>query len=179
MSEESKVGEGGIVECGTVRDLLPLRATGALDSGPAAAVEVHLHSCDECAGEALFVQSLGVARPEPPADLVRAVMARLPGQGAAAIRERAVSTRARQAGHTWRRAVNAWPLAAAASIILALGVGTMWMDRSGPSGAALLATLMEDSGLPGADEWMVAGAPVWDALPDDVLLVLLEEDSDV
>ena len=181
MSEDPRNREDGTVECGTVRDLLPLRVAGALDSGPSAAVEAHLLSCGDCADEALFVQSLGAARPEPPTDLARAVMARLPGT--AAIRELAASagapTRARQDGRTWRRAVGAWPLAAAASLILALGVGSMWMDRAAPSGAALLATLMEDSGLPGSDEWMVAGAPVWDALPDDVLLVLLEEDSDV
>ncbi|MEX2530373.1 MAG: zf-HC2 domain-containing protein [Gemmatimonadota bacterium] len=173
MSEQPRNGQGGIAECGSVRDLLPLRAAGALDSGSSAAVETHLLACEDCADEARFVQSLAVARPEPPADLVRSVLARLPEKESAGSRDWADGI-----GRAWRRAADAWPLAMAASFILALGVGTMWMDRTSPSGAALVATMMEDEGRPGTDEWMVAGAPVWDALPDDVLLVLLEEEPD-
>lgn len=182
MSEQPRNGQDGIAECGSVRDLLPLGVAGALDAGSSAAVETHLLSCEDCADEALFVRSLAAARPEPPADLVRSVLARLPELESAGGRNRALSSGAWDGtggvGSAWWRVVDAWPLAMAASFILALGVGTMWIDRPSPSGAALVATMMEDEGRPGADEWMVAGAPVWDALPDDVLLVLLEEEPD-
>ena len=144
--------------CGWVRDLLPLRRSGAGDAR-FAAVEAHLAECADCRVEAEFVDRLRQARPEPPAGLVEATLKRY------AERPRGSARKLRWGG----------PLGvSAAAAVAALGLGLFAMTRSATDPLWSLALDSEPAAWYG-EEWLVAGGPVPEALSDDQLLLLLEE----
>lgn len=120
----------------------------------------HLASCSECARDVALMARLARARPDPSPDLLSAIVGL-----------------ARQT-----RLPTGWPsgtVAAAAVLLLSLGVGLISHYADPPRPAGSLDALVTDVG-PEAwedDEWYVAGAPVLEALPDQMLLALLEEET--
>ncbi|TVR63830.1 MAG: hypothetical protein EA422_08255 [Gemmatimonadales bacterium] len=140
-------------------------------------LEEHVSRCDSCRAEAVFLERLLSSRREAPAGLAAAVMARL--------EDATVSMPSRvpdapgsipNRPHLPPRRFGGWAVSVAAVLVLALGIGTFWMAESNVAGDLFLSAFLEDGDEPGnQDEWMVAGAPVLDALPDEVLLALVTE----
>jgi len=150
-------------DCASVRDLLPIQVLGELAPGDDLRVESHLAACGECREEQTFVRRLVLARVEPPRELLSSILA--------AVDEAA---RPMPTVAPIRRSVT-WALPAAAAIVLALGIGTIW---NGPSADQSEWNLALESDVTMAwfgDEWMVAGAPMLAALPDEVLRSLIAE----
>jgi len=160
-SDAGPVGEP--MDCGPVRDLLPIQVLGELAPGDDLRVESHLSMCSECREERDFVRRLGLARVEPPLELVSAIMA--------AVDESARST---PTVVPIRRSAL-WALPAAAAIVLALGVGTIWNSPETRPSEWTLALESDVTMAWFGNEWMVAGEPILDALPDDVLRSLIQE----
>jgi len=154
---------GEQMDCASVRDLLPIQVLGELAPGDDLLVESHLATCGECREERAFVRRLVLARVEPPLELVSSILA-------------AVEEAARPAPTlvSNRRSVL-WGLPAAAVIVLAFGIGTIWNGPSSdPSGWSL--ALESDIAMAWfGNEWMVAGEPMLEALPDEVLRTLIVE----
>ncbi len=144
-------------ECGQTRDLLPLWSAGSGDPH-LRGVEAHLASCADCRAEAELVQRLRTARPEPPAGLARDILDRHAEARRAVRRSR------------WGAPVGL----SAAAVAAALAVGLFASARIGTDPVWDLALDPEPSAWYG-EEWLIAGGPVPDALPDDVLQLLLQE----
>lgn len=158
-------GFGGADACADVRDVLPLRATEVWDDEWTAPVEVHLAECEACRSEAEFVKRIRVARPEPPVDLVDAVV------------ERFEADRASEHGSArwrWRWTASSVGLSAAAAAVLALGIG-LFADRETVADPVWELALEPEAPSWYGDEWLVAGGPVPEALSDEVLLMLAQE----
>jgi hypothetical protein len=144
--------------CGWVRDLLPLRSSGAGDPR-FVAVEEHVTGCPECRAEAEFVDRIRRARPEPPSGLVEATLKRC------AERPREATRKLR-----WGGPVGV----SAAAVVAALGLGLFAITRPPADPRWGLALDSEPAAWYG-EEWIIAGGPVPEALSDDQLLLLLEE----
>jgi hypothetical protein len=165
------------VSCAEVRDRIPLSEAGVLQASERDELSRHLQQCEECAAEARFLAGLAAARPVPPADLKEGVMGRL----AALEREpSAVPLPHRKSPFSGRNRLHpltSWGTPAAAAVAVALGLGVVWSlasgNGNGQNGAGLLLSIPEEEMQ--LEEWMVAGAPVLDALPDDMLFSLLLE----
>ena len=104
-----------------IKDLLPLYALGGLDDESAAAVERHLpEPCDECAAElrkwyeVVGLLPLGVTPAGSGAVVKRRLMARVR-------QELGATVVPLQPPPRWRPAWMAWPLAAAAVVLLVIG----------------------------------------------------------
>jgi predicted anti-sigma-YlaC factor YlaD len=144
--------------CGRIRDLLPLHLLADDASGRLPEVEGHLARCEECRGEARFVTRLLAVRPEPPASLLPAIL-----------------DRARRPSGVRQARIGPWLLRAAAIAVLALGATAIW-QREGATDAVWALALESQPEVDWyGDEWMVAGEPLLEALPDDVLMILVEE----
>ncbi len=145
-------------ECARTRDLLPLHVSGAATSGEVAELVKHLATCAECRDEARLVERLQLARPEPPDSLAPSIIE--------------ASRRPRRP----ERTIVPWLLRAAAIAILAVGIGVLWRDDA-PAPEPVWTVALESQ--PMVDwyghDWMVAGEPLLDALPDDLLAQLMEE----
>jgi hypothetical protein len=124
------------------------------------ALRSHLASCSRCAGEAAFMVRVARARPEPPAGLVPAILG-------------AVGRVSPMAG--WWSGT----MAAAAVLVLALGVGLVSQQVDSAEAWGAVEDFVMDAPVEdwGEDEWYVAGAPVLEALPDQMLLALLQEET--
>lgn len=146
------------LECGTIREQLPLLFAAALSADAAAAVKVHCTTCEECAAEAELVSTLFATRPQAPAGLVASVMGAV----------RADSARPSTPSRPW------WGLAAAAVAALALGIG---MDSGSAPRVDVPAFAYETSedAVWLSDDGLVAGAPSWETLSDETLAELLED----
>lgn len=173
MSDERLVGGTGETDrsefdCGRVLDLLPLWTYASLTGAEVGSVERHLEGCDACRGEVEFLEIVRRARPEPPAGFAEGV------------RRRLAEERARPVPATpGRRIAVGWGFAAAAAAaaVAAVGLGILPLDGVRSEREALLATLVESEDAADAEEWMIAGAPAWEALPDEVLVGLVSEDE--
>lgn len=176
---------GESLSCAQVRELLPGFGATTARRGEREAVNRHLSACRACAEEARFVARIRSVKPDPPPGMVEQVMRRLresrpamAGASGGTPTWRPHGTSASEVagpGQGWT--ATSWSLAAAAVLVLALGVGVVWSEDQSPVGEGLIASLVtEDDPGPG-EEWLVAGAPVWDALPDEVLQTLLEDDE--
>jgi hypothetical protein len=118
----------------------------------------HLATCADCAREAAFMARLAGARPEPPSELLPAILAR--------------ARRAPAPSGWWSGS-----MAAAAVLVLSLGVGLISHQADPSPSFSPLDVLVMNEGLADweDDEWYVAGAPVLEALPEQMLLALLQE----
>jgi len=157
--EQNENGEGA---CARVRELLPLEPSGALSSSELQEVAEHLAECDACREEAALLALLRRVRPASPDILVPLILKK-------------VEAAARQ-----RRQRKAWGLRAAAAVILALGVGAFWNSRSASMGDDMWSMALHEDQVAmswSGGEWISAGQPLWDELPDEVLLALLGDEG--
>ncbi len=173
---ENDQGSPDVSGCSEALDLLPLRAQNALEAREGRALQRHLSRCSDCAAEVAFLEEVVRARPEPPQGLKVAVLGRL------RVDESGI-TEATPAG--WgalvsavrgsQRRVAGWGLSVAAMVVLALGIGILWSDGPTTEADGLITSVLLAAQEDEAEEWMVAGAPVLDGLPDEVLLSLMTE----
>jgi anti-sigma factor RsiW len=169
---------------GTVRDLLPEYAHGALERDEAARVAAHLADCAICREELALLEQIrdGLTRGAPQID-VAAIVRALPSSVLA------VGETPRLRVLTPRRWVNrhVWQYAAAAGLILAAGSGIVW--KFAPEGqparladsSQVAATPAVDatptSGSMGADDGITFGGGLSDLSVDDLQLLLGQMDS--
>lgn len=145
--------------CGEVRDLLPLLYAEASSSEPFLDLDDHLLNCAGCHEEAVFLARVAQARPRPPAGLSNRIVAEVE------------ASQIRGAGEPKRRLAG-WMTSVAALLVLSLGVGLYWSGAAAPDLDFVLTSFLDADEVE-HDEWMVAGAPVLDALPDEVLRELM------
>lgn len=154
--------------CSEARERLPDHVTGRLSDEELRRSDDHLRACSGCAAEAELLEALLGSRAEPPPGLASRIRGavlhdRTPGGAAPG------DAPSRGPGRGW--------LAAAAGLVLALGLGLLWQEVvPGPAEGPLARVALD----PVPETWMddeavVAGAPVLDDLDDDALLALLEE----
>jgi hypothetical protein len=194
MKMNEGTGRGGGMTphpCAEVVEILPLwvrepaRAGFALEgidrTVSSAGLAAHLEGCLACADEARFLQSLDEARPEPPPALAARIVAR-------ALSEEAVLgtdlprrlDRVAASRFAFRRpapGLRGWtsPAAAAAVLVLAVGIGLVSRGVSTPTEDGFLAYMEETAdGWWGAD-WFVAGAPYLEGVSDETLAILAAE----
>jgi hypothetical protein len=146
-----------MMECTEALERLSLRPD--VDGTADPVLARHLAICPPCADEAAFMARVARVRAEPPAGMVEAILARTGG---------------RYPGFGW------WSssVAAAAVLILALGAGLISQQLPSADGPFPFETfLAQDLDEWEGDDWYVAGAPVLEGLPDQMLLALLQEES--
>jgi anti-sigma factor RsiW len=153
------------IDCASARDLLPLMGTESIPAAHSRNVQAHLDTCGNCADEARFIQKLVGSREEPPSRLLPSIMAEL---------ERRDEFEPAIILPTGRRKLT-WALPAAAAVVLALGIGNLWNNQPSTEQYSSLGFEPEVSMAWYGNDWMVAGQPVFEALPDDVLRSLIEE----
>ncbi len=130
-------------------------ADGAADPG----VARHLAECLPCSRAAAFMARVAGARPQPPPGMVEAILSRAGGR--------------HPASGWWSSSV-----AAAAVLVLAMGAGLVSRQLPAPDGPFPFETfLAQDPDAWDEDDWYVAGAPVLEGLPDQMLLALLQEET--
>lgn len=148
------------MDCTEVLERLSLRPGLFREGLRDGALRSHLASCSRCTEAAAFMARVARGRPEPPAGLLPAILE--------------AADRVTPTPGWWSGSV-----AAAAVLLLALGVGLVSQQAdpreawSPVEGFAMDAPAAEW----GEDEWYVAGAPVLEALPDQMLLALVQEDA--
>lgn len=163
------------MDTGEIRDLLPDWVGGRLESSRARMVERAVADDADLRAEAELLRSLAAGRSPVPEGLGARITARVLG-------ERRFSPAGAPTGRVtlpwlrWR--APAWAVAAAAMLILALGIAVA-VDRAGPGSVPAsdpLTVALESAPSPWvADDGTVAGAPVLDGLSDEALATLLEE----
>jgi hypothetical protein len=163
FDEDGARGTG--IDCASARDLLPLMGTESMPAAHSQDLQGHLDTCGECADEARFLQKLVAGRVEPPSRLLPSIMAEL---------DRREDSETAVILPTARRNLT-WALPAAAAVILALGIGNLWNDQPSPEPYASIGFEPEVSMAWYGNSWMVAGQPMFEALPDEVLRSLIEE----
>jgi anti-sigma factor RsiW len=158
--------------CAELRDHLPDLLLGALDPGTKGEVEAHLSACPECREELELLEAVLRARPEVPAGLEATIQARVQAEFGTDDQKVAGSIRPR---------IPTSALPAAAVVILSLGVALIWNQMTTPGTEVEqepIQVVLAEEPLPEAylwDDGIVAGAPVFDGLTEEDLLVLLEE----
>jgi hypothetical protein len=174
-------------DCEMIREWLPEMEAGTLSAEDAETVQGHLGSCAECRKELELIGFLreGMAKAEGAADLPPGLEARIKAR----IREDlAVEQLGPESGRTRKevgvipifgriRQTPTWALSAAAVVILALGTGVIWNQKTSESGLDPVVVATQDL-LPEAwlwDDGLVAGAPVFDGLSDADLEALVKE----
>lgn len=167
--------------CARALDLLPLHLQRRIpDPEEALWLEQHLQVCGDCGEEAAFLEGLLPACPEPPVDLVASVLARVESPVTPSVPHvygNSPPSRLSASTRPGRRVrFGGWAASVAALLVLGLGIGIIWTGDGANGGDLLFSAFLEDDEVPGdRDDWMVAGAPVLDALPDEVLLALVSE----
>jgi predicted anti-sigma-YlaC factor YlaD len=148
--------------CAHTKDLIPGYLAERLSQAEAESVRSHIDTCEDCRAEADLIGRLRLTTPRPPVGLSASVSKGLRGAPAPG---------------TSRR----WWLAAAATVVFAVGMGLI-RERvpGGPLSEALgvmVAEQVDDEFWPG-DETLVAGGLVWDDLSDEEMTALLEDWDD-
>ena len=164
--------------CEAWQDRLPELAGGLLSHRDATETKAHLRECESCRDEYEVVRAVRLASPPIPPGLEARIQGRVreeflgaeepDGSGHAAAEILPLQPRFR---------VSTWGLSAAAVVILALGTGLIWTNRSGDVVQEPIVVAAQEAA-PEAwlwDDGMVAGAPVYDGLSDEDLEALLEE----
>ena len=158
--------------CDDIRDRLPDLILGALDPGTKQEVEAHLLACGECREERELLEALRRARPEPPEGLEARIQARLQAE---------LGSEEPKVAGSIRPWIPTSALRAAAVVILSLGVALVWNRMTTPGTEVQqepIQVVLAEEPLPEAylwDDGIVAGAPVFDGLSEEDLLILLEE----
>jgi hypothetical protein len=175
MNEWEGAGDLMPEGCAEVQLVLPEHLSGALSDSERASVASHLSVCVDCAASYSFLQVLRPAAPSPPADLAARIVARAlmdPNGLSRDLPHGGLSTDVR----TRLRWGGVGRVAAAATVILALGAGWMSLGRSGESAGLAWADAFD---IPteswGMEDWYVAGAPYLDGISDATLAALMEE----
>lgn len=184
--------------CREVQERLPELEAGRLDEGVETGIRAHMVGCRECARAHEVVHllaSVPVAATPPEVEVRMRSAAREAleetrraprafeggGAGAAGVRNGGGSGASGR-----RRWLPSWSLAAAAGVVLALGTPLLVQrmqtslpaesDSSWVAGSEVEGQVQDL--LPSAyvgDDAVVAGAPAFDALSDEMLMALLEE----
>jgi Putative zinc-finger len=148
--------------CANTKDLLPVFLAGDVTGADADSVQAHLATCEDCRAEAELIGRLRLTTPAPREEL----RARI-SEGVRLIAPAGTS------GGLPRRL---W-MAAAATVVLALGTGLV-LDRVRSEPLEIMIAEQLDSDFWPGDETMIAGGLVWDDLSDEELSVLLEDWDD-
>jgi anti-sigma factor RsiW len=174
-------------DCEMIREWLPEMNAGTLSAEDTEMVHVHLEGCPECRKELELIGFLreAMAKAEGAADVPPGLEARIKAR----IREDLAVEQSGAEGGRMRREVGfipilgrisrapPWALSAAAVVILALGTGVIWNQKTSESGLDPVVVATQDP-LPESwlwDDGLVAGAPVFDGLSDAELEVLVKE----
>ena len=148
--------------CAGTKDLLPAYLAESLSELDAQGVRSHLATCEDCRSEAELIGQLRLTTPAPRSEL------------SASLREGVRSNMSRGVSRRW------W-MAAAATVVFALGTGLVW-DRipGNPAGETVVAMVAEqvDSDFWPGDETLIAGGIVWDDLSEEEMTALLEDWDD-
>lgn len=142
--------------CERTRELIPLRAAGAVSADEAAAVDGHLAACAECRAEAQLVQALFESRPPVPTGLPDRI-------------GNAVRFEGRAVRRPW------WGIAAAAVAVLAVGIGVMNGADESTLVVPVYASEASESDVWLSDDGVIAGEATLDGLSDEALEQLLTE----
>ena len=144
-------------QCGNVREFLPDLVGNRLRVEDRVQVEAHLAECAECRAEFELAQSIYASRAAVPEGLADSVID-------------GVRRHRRSPGRPW------WGLSAAAVAALAIGIG-ITSEPAGDGGldASDFAYEVEEGGVWLSDDGLLAGAPTFDGLSDEALLLLLDE----
>lgn len=156
--------------CGWARDRLPYRVTGELPAAERDSLEEHLARCGMCRSEARLLSELHQARPVPSEEVRRRVRA-----GAVAGEPSDAGREATPGPGPYRRPVVAVGGVAAAAVA---AVSSLWILAGDDPRQDLIGTGGEIEELAVeemAEEWVVAGEPVFSELPPEALEHLLHE----
>ena len=154
--------------CLRVQEHLPLLGEETLSRDEEVRLHEHLKTCPTCRRDHEFVLRLRLAMPEPPADLGIKILAELLPGGSDELSIR----RGKWFGGGWGATV------AFASIVLAFVTGfgggrlVPWAQSAAAPDPLAFVDPEVDSW---AEDWFVAGAPVLEALSDEVLNLLALE----
>ncbi len=168
------------IGCADVKDLLPEWIRGEVEESDRAVVTAHVSSCESCTEEVELLRRIQAAEFSTPASLASeiksAVAAEIGSTVAVEIGSAVAAEIGSNAGVEYRRAkrFTGWRLPAAASVVLALGTALIWqrtqaLPEVGPLGQDPFAVVWP------SDDADVAGVPMWAALSDEDLALLLEE----
>jgi hypothetical protein len=163
--------------CLRVQEDLLLLEEGILVAEEESALRSHLLGCTDCQRAATALAALKAAMPTPPGDLGLKILAGLLSSTEQPAGLHEPDTAGPRPHHRWLP--SGWGVAAlAASLLLAfiagIGSGHVWPSDTAMAGLDPLAFV--DPDLDGwAEEWLVAGAPVLEALSDETLYLLAME----
>jgi anti-sigma factor RsiW len=133
---------------GTMRDLLPLFASGTLNAEDRDRVESHLESCADCAAEVALLQAVNRAYPARPVN-VAAIAARIPAK-----RRTTVSRRSFYREPLWRAAASVTLFIAGTATVLVVRGGGL-----GTPGTSSAQVAVQPNGMPAtAAETTIASA---------------------
>ena len=144
--------------CATTKDLLPAYLSGDVSESDATMVGDHLMTCEDCKLEAELIGQLRATTPMPRGDLAVSVSQSLRVVGAGS-------------------PTRSWWIAAAATVVLALGTSVVWDRVQENPGAIVLGEQVDSDFWPG-DGTLIAGGLVWDELSDEEMKALLEDWDD-
>ena len=158
------------IECADVKDLLPEWVRGELGEGDRAVVLQHISSCASCSEEVELVRRIQAAAFSTPASLASEIKSVLAAE-MAVVGE--IESDA-DPEYGWAGRFGGRRLAAAATVVLALGTGLIWQSMQalpevGPLGQDPFAVVWP------SDDADVAGVPMLEDLSDEDLALLLEE----
>ena len=162
------------IGCAEVKDLLPESIRRELPESDRAVVAAHVSSCASCSEEVELLEWIRGAAYTTPASLASEIKSAV----AAGIESDAGVAHggARRFAHGQGGRFAHWRLAAAATVVLALGTGLLWQrmprgpeDGLGPLSQDPLAVVWP------SDDGDVAGVAILADLSDEDLALLLEE----
>ena len=159
------------IECADVKDLLPEWIRGRFEASDHAVVSGHVSSCAMCSEEVELLRRIQVAAFSTPASLASEIKSALAEEMRAGV---GGVVQLEDVRYGWARRFGGRGLAAAATVVLALGTALIWqrtqaLPEVGPLGSDPFAVVWP------SDDADVAGVPMLEDLSDEDLALLLEE----